>query len=84
VNTTCALPLISACCCCLLLLLCQGSGWGWLGYNKASGALDIVTCANQDPLAAKVSPLGVDGWRGGQALLQQQQGRGRHRGGSGS
>jgi hypothetical protein len=46
------------CCCCLLLaaccLLCQGSGWGWLGYNKASGALDIVTCANQDPLAAKV------------------------------
>lgn len=32
----------------------QGSGWGWLGYNKASKALEIATCANQDPLAAKV------------------------------
>jgi superoxide dismutase len=32
----------------------QGSGWGWLGYNKGSKALEIVTCANQDPLAAKV------------------------------
>jgi Fe-Mn family superoxide dismutase len=42
----------------------QGSGWGWLGYNKASKALDIVTCANQDPLAAKglVPLLGVDVW----------------------
>ena len=25
----------------------QGSGWGWLGYNKASGKLHIATCANQ-------------------------------------
>ena len=25
----------------------QGSGWGWLGYNKASGKLQIATCANQ-------------------------------------
>jgi superoxide dismutase len=32
----------------------QGSGWGWLGYNKGSKALEIATCANQDPLAAKV------------------------------
>ena len=32
----------------------QGSGWGWLGYNSASKGLEIVTCANQDPLAAKV------------------------------
>lgn len=32
----------------------QGSGWGWLGYNKATSGLEIVTCANQDPLATKV------------------------------
>ena len=25
----------------------QGSGWGWLGYNKATGRLQIATCANQ-------------------------------------
>merc|ERR1711884_886842 len=24
----------------------QGSGWGWLGYNKATGRLQIATCAN--------------------------------------
>lgn len=35
-------------------MIVQGSGWGWLGYNKASKALEIATCANQDPLAAKV------------------------------
>lgn len=28
----------------------QGSGWGWLGYNKAMKRLQITTCANQDPL----------------------------------
>lgn len=28
----------------------QGSGWGWLGYNKATKKLEIVTTANQDPL----------------------------------
>jgi hypothetical protein len=34
----------------------QGSGWGWLGYNKATGRVEIATCANQDPLfASKVS-----------------------------
>ena len=32
----------------------QGSGWGWLGYNAATKGLEIATCANQDPLAAKV------------------------------
>jgi superoxide dismutase len=32
----------------------QGSGWGWLGYNKANGALEVATCANQDPLSTKV------------------------------
>lgn len=35
-------------------LALQGSGWGWLGYNKANGALEIATCANQDPLSTKV------------------------------
>jgi superoxide dismutase len=33
----------------------QGSGWGWLGYSKASGSLEIATCSNQDPLSTKVS-----------------------------
>lgn len=30
----------------------QGSGWGWLGYDKAAHSLRVVTCANQDPLLA--------------------------------
>ena len=30
----------------------QGSGWGWLGFNKATQKLQIQTCANQDPLEA--------------------------------
>lgn len=39
----------------------QGSGWGWLGYNKASGKLQIATCANQVSRAEfsfNVTPLG--------------------------
>lgn len=28
----------------------QGSGWGWLGYDKLNKRLQIATCANQDPL----------------------------------
>jgi len=43
----------------------QGSGWGWLGYNKATGRLQIATCANQDPLEATtgLTPLfGIDVW----------------------
>lgn len=42
----------------------QGSGWGWLGYNKEKGKLQIQTCANQDPLStAGLEPLlGVDVW----------------------
>jgi Fe-Mn family superoxide dismutase len=28
----------------------QGSGWGWLGYNGTTKALELVTTANQDPL----------------------------------
>lgn len=42
----------------------QGSGWGWLGFNKAKNRLEIVTCDNQDPLSTKglVPLLGVDVW----------------------
>lgn len=43
----------------------QGSGWGWLGYNKATKRLEIATCANQDPLQATtglVPLLGIDVW----------------------
>ncbi len=25
----------------------QGSGWGWLGYNRGTGKLQIATCPNQ-------------------------------------
>ena len=42
----------------------QGSGWGWLGYNKATDKLQIATCANQDPLSTTglVPIIGVDVW----------------------
>jgi superoxide dismutase len=42
----------------------QGSGWAWLGYSKASKGLEIVTCANQDPLVltGHVPLLGIDVW----------------------
>jgi Fe-Mn family superoxide dismutase len=42
----------------------QGSGWGWLGYDKAKGRLTIATCANQDPLSTQglVPLLGIDVW----------------------
>ncbi len=42
----------------------QGSGWGWLGYNKTRGLLEIATCDNQDPLSLKglVPLLGIDVW----------------------
>merc|ERR1711974_466514 len=43
----------------------KGSGWGWLGYNKAAGKLQIAACANQDPLEATTGlvPLfGIDVW----------------------
>lgn len=43
----------------------QGSGWGWLGFNKATKRLEITTCANQDPLEATMGlvPLfGIDVW----------------------
>ena len=42
----------------------QGSGWGWLGYNKAHQRLEIATCDNQDPLSTKglIPLLGLDVW----------------------
>jgi Fe-Mn family superoxide dismutase len=42
----------------------QGSGWAWLGYQKANNKLEIATCDNQDPLSTKglIPLLGVDVW----------------------
>jgi Fe-Mn family superoxide dismutase len=42
----------------------EGSGWGWLGYNREKSKVEIATCQNQDPLSAKglVPLLGVDIW----------------------
>lgn len=42
----------------------QGSGWGWLGYNKGQKRLEIATCPNQDPLSTLglVPLLGIDVW----------------------
>ncbi|CAF4929331.1 unnamed protein product [Pieris macdunnoughi] len=43
----------------------QGSGWGWLGFNKLTKKLVIQTCQNQDPLEATTGlvPLfGIDVW----------------------
>lgn len=45
----------------------QGSGWGWLAYNKNEKRLVITTCANQDPVSSQangalVGLLGIDVW----------------------
>jgi Fe-Mn family superoxide dismutase len=44
----------------------QGSGWGWLAYNKPEDKLVIATAPNQDPLSfinANFIPLlGIDVW----------------------
>lgn len=42
----------------------QGSGWGWLGYDRVEKKIIITTCANQDPLCVKkyVPLLGIDVW----------------------
>lgn len=42
----------------------QGSGWGWLGYEKSRHRLCIATCDNQDPLSTKglIPLLGIDVW----------------------
>ena len=37
----------------------QGSGWGWLGYNKDAGKLVLTTTANQDPAATQVDMLPI-------------------------
>ena len=31
----------------------QGSGWGWLGFDKAHNRLVLASCDNQDPLVTK-------------------------------
>eukprot|EP00126_Sphaerothecum_destruens_P004969 Sdes_comp18480_c0_seq2m8469 len=43
----------------------QGSGWGWLAFDKSQKSLKIFTMPNQDPLEATtglVPLLGVDVW----------------------
>ena len=42
----------------------QGSGWGWLGYNKEKNRVVVVTTSNQDPLATQglIPLLGIDVW----------------------
>jgi Fe-Mn family superoxide dismutase len=42
----------------------QGSGWGWLGFDKTNDRLVIETCANQDPLSVTghTPLLGIDVW----------------------
>ncbi|KAG7460807.1 hypothetical protein MATL_G00202800 [Megalops atlanticus] len=43
----------------------QGSGWGWLGFDKESGRLRIAACPNQDPLQGTtglIPLLGIDVW----------------------
>ncbi|XP_055838456.1 superoxide dismutase [Mn], mitochondrial [Episyrphus balteatus] len=48
-----------------LTVAIQGSGWGWLGYNKKTGKLQLAALPNQDPLEAStglVPLLGIDVW----------------------
>ncbi|OMJ08066.1 Superoxide dismutase [Mn], mitochondrial [Smittium culicis] len=42
----------------------QGSGWGWLAVNKASGNIEIITTPNQDnPIYYNYDPIfGIDAW----------------------
>ncbi|MBI5272494.1 MAG: superoxide dismutase [Chlamydiia bacterium] len=42
----------------------QGSGWGWLGYNKNLKRLELASCSNQDPLSSQglIPVLGIDVW----------------------
>ncbi|XP_004407592.1 PREDICTED: superoxide dismutase [Mn], mitochondrial-like [Odobenus rosmarus divergens] len=43
----------------------QGSGWGWLGFNKEQGRLQIAACFNQDPLQGTtglIPQLGINVW----------------------
>jgi superoxide dismutase, Fe-Mn family len=40
----------------------QGSGWGWLGYDRENKRLVLATTPNQDPLLGYAPLLGVDVW----------------------
>ncbi len=42
----------------------QGSGWGWLGWNKGAFRLEIATTLNQDPLSLQglIPLMGIDVW----------------------
>ena len=41
----------------------QGSGWAWLVKDKETGALQVRTYANQDPVVGQFQPLlGIDAW----------------------
>ncbi|KAG9013560.1 hypothetical protein FRB90_005915 [Tulasnella sp. 427] len=40
----------------------QGSGWGWLGYNKKTKRLEVATTPNQDPLISLTPLIGIDIW----------------------
>ncbi len=48
----------------------QGSGWVWLGFNKATGKVEVAACANQDPLSTVglVPLIGIDVWEHACAL----------------
>lgn len=37
----------------ILIFSFIGSGWAWLGYNKAANRLELATTPNQDPLLRK-------------------------------
>ncbi len=47
-----------------LTVAVQGSGWGWLGYDKEKNRVDIMTCFNQDLLQEKglIPLLCIDVW----------------------
>jgi len=41
----------------------QGSGWAWLVQDTQTGAIQIKTYANQDPVVGQFRPIfGVDAW----------------------
>jgi len=42
----------------------QGSGWGWLGYNRNQKRLEMASCSNQDPLSTLglIPIIGIDVW----------------------
>lgn len=41
----------------------QGSGWAWLVKDGETGALQVRTYANQDPVLGPFVPLlGIDAW----------------------